>query len=56
MKVSQKEGGKTVELWHEAGGRVPTAEVSTTFLKNATLCYMPQIPGNNKRVQHTSPQ
>lgn len=26
-------------------------EISTTFLKNAILCYMPQLPYNNKRVQ-----
>lgn len=31
-------------------------EISTTFLKNAILCYMPQISDNNKRVQDTLSQ
>lgn len=50
VKVSPKEGGEV--------GRMPNkaTEVSTTFLEPAILCYVSQIPDNNKRVQDTFPQ
>lgn len=55
MKVSRTERGETVQMQSKAGG-YQEPERSTTFLKNAILCYTPQIPDNNKRVQDISPQ
>lgn len=50
MKASHKDGGEVVREQNKAAG-CQAPETSTTFLKNAILCYMPQIPYNNKRVQ-----
>ena len=55
VKVSHKEGGEVVSMHNKAAG-YQEPEISSTFLKNAILCYVSQILDNNKRVQDTFPQ
>lgn len=55
MKASHEEGGEMVRM-HNKAAEYQEPEISTTFLKNAILCYISQIPDNNKRVQDTVTQ
>lgn len=55
MKASHKEGGEMVRMYNKAA-KYQEPEIPTTFLKNAILCYVSQIPDINKRVQDTVTQ
>ena len=55
MKASHKEGSEMVRT-HDKAAEYQEPEISTTFLKNAILRYVSQIPDNNKRVQATVTQ
>lgn len=47
MKASHKEGSEMVRM-HNKAAEYQEPEISTTFLKNAILRYVSQIPDNNK--------
>ena len=55
VKASHKEGSEMVRM-HDKAAEYQEPEISTTFLKNAILRYVSQIPDNNKRVQATVTQ